>query len=55
MSQWEKPSEWLEWERSHRQTSQSQNLNKDSLPINSVHRGQHDKTRQGKFDLIWSI
>ena len=48
VSQWEKPGVWLEWERSHRQVpSVSQNMNKDSMSISSVHRSQHDKNRQG--------
>lgn len=54
VSQWEKPPEWLEWERSHRGsgsavTSGSNHMCKESsLSSVAIHRSQHEKSRQGK-------
>lgn len=55
VSQWEKPPEWLEWERSHRTPVSSlaagvnHLCNKESSSSLSIHRSYHDKSRQGMF------
>lgn len=58
VSQWEKPPEWLEWERSHRGsgsavTSGSNHMCKESsLSSVAIHRSQHEKSRQDKHSNL---